>query len=108
MKTFRMLVGGIALVATMTATVATVAVKAEARAAGQARATATIKGALKTISDEAVVIVPSDNKKAETSFIVSATTTKTGALAAGDQVTVTYYFDAGKRVATAVAGKVAK
>lgn len=110
MNVSKKLFGGVVFAVAMSAMtgVATVALKAEARAEKQARATATSKGVLKTIDDSSVVIVPSDNKKVEASFAVSASTTRSGALAAGDQVTVTYYFEAGKRVATAVVGKVAK
>lgn len=107
MKMSKMLFGGVVVAMLAVTGVATANVRAEARAAEQAR-TATTKGVLKTIDSTSVVIVPSDNKKVEASFLVSESTTRSGALAAGDQVTVTYYFEAGKRVATAVAGKTAK
>lgn len=108
MKMMTMMRSGLVLAVLAAAAVTGVSVAPVAAAEAQAKSTATTKGVIKTFDDAAVVIIPSDNKKVEVTFQVSPATTKTGAVAAGDQVSISYYFEAGKRVAAAVNGKVAK
>jgi hypothetical protein len=65
----------------------------------------TSKGVIKKLDDATVVIVPEDNRNVEVPFKVTSATTKSGALTAGEAVTVTYYFEQGQRVATQLAGR---
>ena len=73
--------------------------------AAQAPRTSLLKGVIKSIDDSAVVVVPNENKDVEVSFKISSGTTRTGAVATGDEVTVSYHFEQTQRVATALAGK---
>jgi hypothetical protein len=66
---------------------------------------ATLKGVIKSIDDASAVVVPNENKKAEVTFKVTPETTRTGAVAAGEEVTVSYRFEQTQRVATALTGK---
>jgi hypothetical protein len=72
--------------------------------AAQARRTSQLKGVIKSVGDDAVVVVPNENKKAEITFKVTAETARTGSLEAGNPVTVNYYFEKTDRVATALTG----
>ena len=92
------------VMATMLVTAAEYAGEPAVQAA-QARRTSALKGVIKSVTDQAVVIVPNENNKVEVTFKVTSETTRTGAVAAGDAVTVSYYFEQAQRVATAVAGK---
>lgn len=74
-------------------------------AAAQARRVSSLKGVIKSINDTQAVIVPNDNNKVEVTFQLTSETAKTGAVAAGDNVTVSYYFEKTQRIATALAGK---
>lgn len=69
------------------------------------RSTSKLKGTLKSLDATSAVVVPADNKNAEITFQVTAATQKTGAVAVGDVVEVAYYFEQGRRVATALTGK---
>lgn len=81
------------------------AVVESSRTVQSAPATTTMKGVIKKIDDAAVVLTPSSNKNAEVTFQLTAAAKKTGAIAVGDTVSVTYYYDNGARVVTAVTGK---
>ena len=95
-----------ALAAVLVAGVAQMAsTSVEARALQGSQATTTMKGVIKTISDTSVVIVPATNKKAEVAFDLTSSVKREGALASGDDVAITYYYENGKRVVTEVAGK---
>ncbi|MCC7009644.1 MAG: hypothetical protein IT184_12615 [Acidobacteria bacterium] len=74
----------------------------------EARRTSTLRGTIKSVDDATAVIVPAENKKTEVPFKLTPGTAKTGACGAGDTVTVSYYFEQGQRVATALAGKTSK
>jgi hypothetical protein len=73
--------------------------------AAQAPRAAALKGVIKSIDGSTAVIVPNDNKKVEVTFKVTSDTTRTGAVAAGDEVTVSYRFEKTERIATALTGK---
>jgi hypothetical protein len=77
----------------------------KAVAAAQAPRAAVLKGVIKSIDDSAVVVVPNENKKSELTFKITSATTRTGAVAAGDEITVSYHFEQSARVATSLAGK---
>jgi hypothetical protein len=79
-----------------------------ASAAQSAPATATRKGQIKKIDDSTLVMIPSDAKKTEATYALSADTKKTGSLAVGDEVEISYHYERGKVVVTAVMGKTAK
>jgi len=80
-------------------------VRVQAAAMQKAPVTTTLKGVIKTIDDKSVVIVPASNKKSEVEFDLTSSAKRTGALAAGTSVEVSYYYDSGKRVVTSVSGK---
>jgi hypothetical protein len=71
------------------------------------RQTSKLKGSIKSIDTASAVIVPSDNKRGEIAFRLTATTERSGSVASGDVIEVVYYFDQGQRVATALIGKTA-
>jgi hypothetical protein len=85
----------------------TAAGTAEARTAQTAPITTSLKGVIKSIDDKEVVIAPSNNKTGEVEFDLTSSAKREGELAPGDQVTITYYYENGKRVVTDVAGKAA-
>jgi hypothetical protein len=98
---------GVALVV-MAATFVTAAEYAgvdQVEAAAQTKRTSSLKGVIKSIDDSAVVVVPNENKRVEVTFKVTSETTRSGAVAAGDEITVSYHFEQTQRVATALAGK---
>jgi hypothetical protein len=78
-----------------------------AKAAQSAPVTTTLKGVIKKIDDSSIVVSPSTNKNAEVEFDLTSSAKREGALAAGDTVTITYYYENGKRVVTNLAGKAA-
>jgi len=71
----------------------------------QAPRPAVLKGVIKSIDDSAAVIVPNENKNAEIAFKVTSDTTRTGAVAVGNEVVVSYRFEKAERIATALTGK---
>jgi hypothetical protein len=79
-----------------------------ARAQESKPVTGTLKGTIKSINDNQLVLTPSNKKNGEISFDLTASVTRTGSLAPGEAVSVSYYFSNGKRVATAIAGKKTK
>jgi hypothetical protein len=78
---------------------------AHAKTAQSAPLTTTMKGVIKKIDDASIVVSPSTNKNAEVTFDLTSAAKREGALAAGDAVTITYYYENGKRIVTSVAGK---
>ena len=80
-------------------------ISATVAVAAQAPRTAMLKGVIKSIGDSTAVIVPNENKKVEVTFKVTSDTTRTGAVAAGNEVTVSYHFEKAERIATALTGK---
>ena len=80
----------------------------QTQVAQSAPQTTTMKGVIKTIGDTSIVLTPSANKKVDVTFELTAAAKRTGALAAGDTVSVTYYYENGARVVTSLAGKEAK
>lgn len=77
-------------------------------AAQSAPATATRKGIVKKVDDTTIVLVPADAKKTEATYPLSAETKRIGTVAVGDEVVVTYHYERGKVIVTAVAGKASK
>ena len=77
----------------------------QTRVAQSAPATTTMKGVIKTINETSIVLTPSSNKNAEVTFQLTATARRTGTLAAGENVSVTYYYENGARVVTTLIGK---
>jgi hypothetical protein len=67
-----------------------------------APATTTLKGTIKTIDDSSIVVTTPEKKDA--TFQLTSSVKRTGTLTPGSQVAVTYYFDNGQHVVTAVAG----
>jgi hypothetical protein len=90
------------------AVVSSNSVVAAAGVAQSAPVSTTMKGVIKSIDDNTNVLVPSSNKNAEVTFQLTADAKRSGELAAGGQVAVTYYYDKGQRIVTAVAGKTSK
>jgi hypothetical protein len=95
-----LIVGG-AVVAVPLASPATAA----AGVVQNAPVTTTLKGTIKTIDQSSVVLVPSGSKSGEVTFQLTPSVKRSGDLAAGGAVTVTYYYEKGQRVVTALAGK---
>jgi len=62
----------------------------------------TLKGTIKTINDTSIVVTTPEKKDA--SFQLTSSVKRTGTLATGSQVVVTYYFDNGQHVVTALTG----
>jgi hypothetical protein len=77
----------------------------QARAVQSAPVTGTLKGVIKKIDDASIVLTPSNNKNAEVTLQLTAATKRSGAVATGDAVTVTFHFENGARVVTSVTGK---
>jgi hypothetical protein len=78
-----------------------------ASAEQSAPASATRKGVIKKIDDSTLVITPSDDKKREATYVLTSSTTRTGQCGVGDDVVISYHYEKGKPVVTAVAGKAA-
>ena len=101
----RQMCGAVALAMAMTfGSVGYIGVTA-VQASAQAPRASLVKGVVKSIDDSALVLVPNENKKMEVTFKVTSATTKTGAVATGDEITVSYHFEQSQRVATSLAGK---
>jgi hypothetical protein len=106
MKTIYSMCGGLAIILTaMSAGQFGEPVGVTVAVAAQAPRVATLKGVIKSIDDSSAVVVPNENKKVEVTFKVTSETTRTGAVAAGNEVTVSYRFDKTERIATALTGK---
>jgi Cu/Ag efflux protein CusF len=65
----------------------------------------TLKGVIKKIDDASIVLTPSSNKNGEVTFQLTTAAKRAGSLATGETVSVTYHFENGARVVTAVTGK---
>ena len=78
---------------------------AQSRQVQSAPVSATLKGVIKKIDDASIVLTPSNNKNGEVTFQLTAAAKRTGAIATGDSVSVTYHFENGSRVVTSVTGK---
>jgi hypothetical protein len=66
---------------------------------------ATRKGVIKKIDDATVVLTPSDDKKREATYTLAPAATRTGQCDVGDDVVITYHYEKGQPIVTAVAGK---
>jgi hypothetical protein len=73
-----------------------------------AQVSATRKGVVKKIDDTTLVFAPVDAKKTEVTYALSAETKRTGTVAVGDEVAISYHYEHGKVVVTQVAGKPGK
>jgi hypothetical protein len=71
-------------------------------------ATHTTSGTVKSISDSQLVITKAGKKAAEETFVVNASTTKTGTIDTGSKVSVHYTKDGASMVATAISAAPAK
>ena len=80
----------------------------EARVAQKAPVTTTLKGVIKSIDQQAIVLVPAGKSSAEVTFDLTPSVKRNGTIAAGDSVEVVYYYEAGKRVVTELDGKAGK
>jgi hypothetical protein len=77
-------------------------------AAQTAPATATRKGVIKKLDDTTLILQPADAKNTEATYTLSSETKRTGRLAAGEEVVISYHYERGKVIVTAVAGKSSK
>ena len=85
------------------------AVPVSLRAATQeSRTWANLKGTIKEISDTLLVVTPSMDKKAQSSFELTAEAKRSGTLTVGAPVTIRFYVENGKKVVTEVVGKSSK
>jgi hypothetical protein len=62
----------------------------------------TLKGTIKTINDGSIVVTTLEKKDA--TFQLTSSVKRTGTLTPGSAVSVTYYFDNGQHVVTALTG----
>jgi len=76
-----------------------------AAAAQSATATATSKGVIKKIDDATIVLTPSDDKKREATYALAPSAKRTGQCDVGDDVVISYHYEKGRAVVTAVTGK---
>lgn len=74
-------------------------------AAQTSPATATRKGVIKKVDDTTLVLQPADAKNTQATYSLSADTKRTGNLAVGDEVVISYHYEHGKVIVTAVTGK---
>jgi hypothetical protein len=79
-----------------------------AAAAQTTPATATRKGVVKKIDDTTLVMTPADDKKLEVTYALTAATKRNGQIAAGGEVVVSYHYEQGKVVVSAVSAKASK
>jgi hypothetical protein len=70
-----------------------------------APASATRKGVIKKIDGTTIVMTPADDKKREVTYTLAASATRTGQCDVGDEVVISYHYESGKAVVTAVTGK---
>lgn len=73
--------------------------------AQSAPASATRKGVIKKIDDATIVMTPSDDKKKEVTYTLAPSAKRTGQCDVGDDVVISYHYEKGRAVVTAVAGK---
>jgi hypothetical protein len=78
-----------------------------ASAAQSTPASATRKGVIKKIDTTTIVLTPSDDKKREATYTLAPAATRSGQCDIGDDVVITYHYEQGRAVVTAVAGKAA-
>lgn len=72
-------------------------------------ATKTAKGTVKSVSDTQLVITSGSGKSAkDETFVVNASTTKTGTIETGSKVSVHYTMDGSNMVASAITASAAK
>ena len=71
-------------------------------------AEATRKGVIKKVDATTIVLTPSDAKKTEATYTLSAGAKHSGSCDVGDEVVLTYHYEQGKPIVTAVAGKSSK
>ena len=79
-----------------------------ASAAQTAPLTATRKGVIKKIDATTIVLTPADDKKREATYTLAPSATRTGQCDVGDDVVISYHYEKGRPVVTAVAGKSAQ
>jgi hypothetical protein len=73
-----------------------------------AQVSATRKGVVKKIDDTTLVFAPVDAKKTEVTYVLSAETKRSGTLAVGDEVAISYHYEHGKVIVTQVTGRSGK
>ena len=71
-------------------------------------ATHTTKGTVKSVSDSQLVITTSGKSAKDETFVVNASTTKTGTIEAGSHVSVHYTTEGGTMTATAISASAPK
>ena len=76
-----------------------------AASAQAAAVSATRKGVIKKIDGTTIVLTPSDDKKREATYTLAPSATRTGQCDVGDDVVISYHYEKGKAVVTAVTGK---
>ena len=76
-----------------------------AGAVQSAPASATRRGVIKKIDGTTIVMTPADDKKREVTYTLAASATRTGQCDVGDDVVISYHYESGKAIVTAVAGK---
>ena len=79
------------------------------QAATQAeRAPAALRGTIKEINETILVITPSMDKRAQSTFELTPDAKRTGTIEVGAPVEVRFYVENGKKVVTELVGKAAK
>ena len=76
-----------------------------AASAQAAPVSATRKGVIKKIDSSTIVLTPTDDKKREATYTLAPAATRTGQCDVGDDVVISYHYEKGKAVVTAVTGK---
>jgi hypothetical protein len=77
-------------------------------AAAQEKVWGSLKGTVKEISEKLLVVAPSMDSKASSTFELTSDIKRAGTLEVGGSVTVRYFYEGGKRVVTELSGKAAK
>jgi hypothetical protein len=100
---------GIAMIALVGALSGSFTTEIAAAAAAQtAPVSATRKGVVKKIDDTTIVMTPADDKKTQVTYALSPATKRTGQIAAGEEVVISYHYEQGKVVVSEVSGKPSK
>jgi hypothetical protein len=63
---------------------------------------------VKKADDTPLVMTPADAKKTEATYTLSAETKRSGPLAVGDEVVISYHYEQGKLIVTEVTKKSSK
>ncbi|SRR5579862_3554652 len=95
------------LAAALAVALSTIAIPTISAAQG-APAEATRKGVIKKVDSTTIVLTPADAKKTEATYALSAGAKHSGSCDVGDEVVITYHYEQGKPIVTAVTGKSSK